>query len=108
MLPRIPILLSLAFALVAFPTGALAVNCGVCSPTIVYAGLTRKLTLQRYEEYNTVQCNYDTPPIAGKSPGCLYRNIDGVLTFTNTGATLQSLPGACPSPIQVVSEAFCR
>ncbi|KAJ7828386.1 hypothetical protein B0H14DRAFT_2812258, partial [Mycena olivaceomarginata] len=66
-----------ALALISFSTGAAAVSCGVCAPTIVYAGLNRTLTLQREEGSNTVQCNYDTPAISGFSPGCLYRNVDG-------------------------------
>ncbi|KAK7053694.1 hypothetical protein R3P38DRAFT_3171026 [Favolaschia claudopus] len=52
------------FALLAFSTGATAATCGVCAPTIFYSGLARTLTLQREEGSNTVQCNYDTPPIS--------------------------------------------
>ncbi|KAJ7124437.1 hypothetical protein C8R44DRAFT_875473 [Mycena epipterygia] len=99
-------LTTLALAL-TFSAGAAAVSCGVCSPTIVYAGLTRNLTLSREEGSNTVQCNYDTPAISGFSPGCLYRNVDGVVTFTNTGPTLTSLPGACPNPIKLVTKTSC-
>jgi hypothetical protein len=45
-----------ALALISISTGAAAVSCGVCAPTIVYAGLNRTLTLQREEGSNTVQC----------------------------------------------------
>ncbi|KAJ7848926.1 hypothetical protein B0H14DRAFT_3867046 [Mycena olivaceomarginata] len=96
-----------ALALISFSTGAAAVSCGVCAPTIVYAGLNRTLTLQREEGSNTVQCNYDTPAISGFSPGCLYRNVDGVVIFTNTGPTLTSLPGACPATIPRVTKTVC-
>ncbi|KAJ7499923.1 hypothetical protein FB451DRAFT_47497 [Mycena latifolia] len=95
---------ALALAVVSFSAGTAAINCGVCNSTIFYSGLTRTLTLMREEGGNTVQCNYDTPAISGFSPGCLYRNVDGVLTFTNTGATLTSLPGACPSVIPLITK----
>ncbi|KAJ6579677.1 hypothetical protein DFH09DRAFT_1147240 [Mycena vulgaris] len=115
--------LAIALTVVSFSGGAAAVSCGVCSPTIFYSGLTRNLTLTREEGSNTVQCNYDTPPISGFSPGCLYRvpfvnssnmetiftspqNVDGALIFTNTGPTLTSLPGACPS-ITLVTKTSC-
>ncbi|KAJ7661380.1 hypothetical protein DFH06DRAFT_1467056 [Mycena polygramma] len=98
---------AVTLALLSFSAGAAAANCGVCSPTIVYAGLTRTLTLQREEGSNTVQCNYDTPPISGFSPACLYQNVNGVLIFTNTGPTLTSLPGACPSVIPLVTKTVC-
>ncbi|KAJ7799681.1 hypothetical protein B0H14DRAFT_2902431 [Mycena olivaceomarginata] len=84
-----------ALALISFSTGAAAVSCGVCAPTI------------REEGSNTVQCNYDTPAISGFSPGCLYRNVDGVVIFTNTGPTLTSLPGACPATIPRVTKTVC-
>ncbi|KAF9261831.1 hypothetical protein L218DRAFT_474445 [Marasmius fiardii PR-910] len=54
--------------------------CARCSNTIVYSGLTRKLTLVRQSSVstlNTVQCNYDSPSISGFSPYCVYNNIDG-------------------------------
>ncbi|KAJ7676156.1 hypothetical protein B0H17DRAFT_128565 [Mycena rosella] len=105
MFPRLTA--ALAFVVVSFTASTAAVSCGVCAPTIFYSGLNRTLTLMREEGSNTVQCNYDTPAIAGFSPGCLYRvNVDGVLTFTNTGPTLTSLPGACPS-IQLVTKTSC-
>ncbi|KAJ7240002.1 hypothetical protein C8J57DRAFT_1371948 [Mycena rebaudengoi] len=90
-------LCALALTAISLAAGASAVNCGVCAPSIVYAGLVRTLTLQREEGSNTVQCNYDTPPISGFSPACLYRytprilnypqNVDGHIIFTNTGPT---------------------
>ncbi|KAJ7476833.1 hypothetical protein B0H11DRAFT_2234805 [Mycena galericulata] len=74
MLPRLTT--AVAVALVYFSASAAAVvTCGVCAPTIFYDGLTRSLTLMREEEQNTVQCNYDVPPIQNKSPACLYRVI---------------------------------
>ncbi|KAJ7499927.1 hypothetical protein FB451DRAFT_1358937 [Mycena latifolia] len=97
---------TVALALIAFSARAGAVTCGVCSSTIFFQGLTRTLTLQWEDENNTVQCNYDTPAIPNMSPGCLYRNVDGLLLFTNTGPTLTSLPGACPS-IQLVQKTTC-
>ncbi|KAF4611168.1 hypothetical protein D9613_007344 [Agrocybe pediades] len=97
-------LIALSLSLV---TPSVAVSCGVCAPSIFFQGQTRKLTLQREEGSNTVQCNYDTPAISGFSPGCLYRNVDGVLIFTNTGATLTSLPGACPATIPLVTKTPC-
>ncbi|KAJ7166102.1 hypothetical protein C8R46DRAFT_1097082, partial [Mycena filopes] len=95
-----------ALTVIAFSSNAAAVTCGVCSPSIFFKGLTRTLTLQWEEGSNTVQCNYDTPPISGMSPACLYRNVDGAVIFTNTGATLTSLPGACPA-IQLVQKTSC-
>ncbi|KAJ6544366.1 hypothetical protein B0H19DRAFT_1267642 [Mycena capillaripes] len=92
--------LTIALALALFSTSAAAANCGVCSPTILYSGVTRTLTLQREEGGNTVQCNYDSPPITGFSPGCLYRNVDGVRTFTNAGE-------ACPAKINTVVKTVC-
>ncbi|KAJ7250369.1 hypothetical protein C8J57DRAFT_1355452 [Mycena rebaudengoi] len=117
-------LCALALTAISLAAGASAVNCGVCAPSIVYAGLVRTLTLQREEGSNTVQCNYDTPPISGFSPACLYRvyslrlqytprilnypqNVDGHIIFTNTGPTLTSLPGACPAVLTLVSKPSC-
>ncbi|KAF9461623.1 hypothetical protein BDZ94DRAFT_1299100 [Collybia nuda] len=94
-------------SLLALALSAAAVNCGVCAPTIFFQGQTRTLTLTSQRSGNQVQCNYDSPPIPGFSPGCLYRNIDGQITFTNTGPTLWSLPGACPNPITVISKTSC-
>ncbi|KAF9461622.1 hypothetical protein BDZ94DRAFT_1263293 [Collybia nuda] len=96
-----------AISLLALVSGTAAVNCGVCAPTIFFQGQTRTLTLTRQGSGNQVQCNYDSPAIPGFSPGCLYRNVDGQITFTNTGATLTSLPGACPNPITLVSKTSC-
>ncbi|KAJ4467076.1 hypothetical protein J3R30DRAFT_3741541 [Lentinula aciculospora] len=78
-----------------------ATICAVCSKTIAYAGLTRTLTLAKEEESNTLQCNYDTPAIAGFNPACLYANIGGDLIFSNAGS-------ACPNPAStVVQSATC-
>ncbi|KAF7331049.1 hypothetical protein MVEN_02445200 [Mycena venus] len=99
--------LALALVAVSFSSSAAAVSCGVCAPSIFYQGLTRTLTTQMEDTGNTVQCNYDTPPISGKNPACLYRNVDGVLTFTNTGVLLTDLPGACSSTIPVVQKTSC-
>ncbi|KAJ7099848.1 hypothetical protein C8R43DRAFT_1114755 [Mycena crocata] len=99
--------LALALTTVSFSNSATAVNCGVCGPTIFFRSLTRTLTLMREEGSNTVQCNYDTPAISGFSPACLYRNVDGVLIFTNTGPTLTSLPGACPATIPLIQKTLC-
>ncbi|KAJ7166094.1 hypothetical protein C8R46DRAFT_1097058 [Mycena filopes] len=94
-------------ALIVFSSNAAAlVTCGVCAPSIFFKGLTRTLTSTMEEGSNTVQCNYNTPPISGMSPDCLYRNVDGAVIFTNTGATLTSLPGACPA-IQLVQKTSC-
>ncbi|CAK5276192.1 unnamed protein product [Mycena citricolor] len=96
------LVISLAVAL-TYSSAAAAISCGVCAPTIVYAGVTRKLTLSREEGAGNidVQCNYDSPPIPNFSPGCLYRNVDGVLIFTNAG-------NACPSVIPTVSKTTSR
>ncbi|KAF8173813.1 hypothetical protein K438DRAFT_1850072 [Mycena galopus ATCC 62051] len=99
--------LALAFIAVSFSSSAAAVSCGVCAPSIFYQGLTRTLTLAMQDTGNAVQCNYDTPAIAGKNPACLYQNVNGVLTFTNTGASLTSLPGACLATIPVVQKTSC-
>ncbi|KAJ6579697.1 hypothetical protein DFH09DRAFT_333035, partial [Mycena vulgaris] len=80
--------LAIALTVVSFSGGAAAVLCG-----------TR-------DGSNTLQCNYDTPPISGSSPVCIYRDPDGALVFTNTGPTLTSLPGACPS-ITFVTKTSC-
>ncbi|KAJ6579567.1 hypothetical protein DFH09DRAFT_1146921 [Mycena vulgaris] len=93
---------ALALTVLAFSSGAAAVSCGVCAPTIFFQGLTRTLTNTREDTGNTFQCTYASPPISGLAPACLYRNIDGVLTFTNTG----TLPGACPS-VQLVQKTAC-
>ncbi|GLB40982.1 hypothetical protein LshimejAT787_0901970 [Lyophyllum shimeji] len=96
---------ALALTIASLSGSGAAVFCAVCPPTIFYQGLTRTLTLTKYTaSAGTVQCNYDTPAIPGKSPGCLYRNLDGQVTFTNTGATLSSLPGACPNPATVITK----
>ncbi|KDR68179.1 hypothetical protein GALMADRAFT_215891 [Galerina marginata CBS 339.88] len=53
---------ALILSAIYFATGAAAVSCAVCAPTIFYAGLTRTLTLSREEGGNTVQCkkgNFD-------------------------------------------------
>ncbi|KAH9475996.1 hypothetical protein JR316_0011563 [Psilocybe cubensis] len=104
-------------------TGAAAVTCAVCAPTITFSGVVRTLTLVRQESGNTVQCNYDTPAIPGFSPGCLYgvstrllkmfgngtgkvnvyldlQNVNGALIFTNAGT-------ACPSTIPLVTKTSC-
>ncbi|KAJ7075726.1 hypothetical protein B0H15DRAFT_649753 [Mycena belliarum] len=98
---------AIVLAVVYFSASTSAVSCGVCNATIFFSGLTRTLTLMREEGSNTVQCNYDTPAISGFSPACLYRNVDGVLIFTNTGPTLTSLPGACPSKIPLITKTTC-
>ncbi|KAG5723013.1 hypothetical protein E4T56_gene8804 [Termitomyces sp. T112] len=84
---------------IALLTGqVVAITCAVCPSSIVYAGLTRRLTLTRYSSsLGTVQCNFDSPPISGFSPYCIYRNVDGSLYFTNTG-------GACPASTTLVTE----
>ncbi|KAF7301026.1 hypothetical protein MIND_00666400 [Mycena indigotica] len=94
-------------AAVSLIPGVTAVSCGVCAPSIFYQGLTRTLTLQWQTSGNTVQCNYDTPAIPNKSPACVYRNVDGVLTITNTGPTIGSLPGACPTSVPLVQKTSC-
>ncbi|KAF8902932.1 hypothetical protein CPB84DRAFT_821562 [Gymnopilus junonius] len=100
-------LVTLALSIISFSSNAAAASCAVCAPTIVFDGLTRTLTLSREEEDNTLQCNYDTPPIEGFSPGCLYLNVDGQLIFTNTAGSLFSLPGACPSTLPLVEKTSC-
>ncbi|KAJ7499922.1 hypothetical protein FB451DRAFT_1206976, partial [Mycena latifolia] len=91
---------TLALILVSFSASATAVSCGVCSPTIFFIGVTLSLTVATQDSGNAVQCNYDNPPISGFNPNCVYRNVDGILTLSNTG-------GACPSSIQVVQKSFC-
>ncbi|KAJ7062858.1 hypothetical protein C8F01DRAFT_1135462 [Mycena amicta] len=105
MFSRLTIAVALAVASV-IPSAA-AVSCGVCASSIFYQGLTRTLTLQWETSGNTVQCNYDTPSIPDKSPACVYRNVDGVLTITNTGPTIGSLPGACPTTVSLVQKTSC-
>ncbi|KAJ7226625.1 hypothetical protein B0H12DRAFT_240620 [Mycena haematopus] len=99
--------LALALIAVSFSSSAAAVSCGVCPTSIFYQGLTRTLTLAMQDTGNAVQCNFDTPAIAGKNPACVYRNVDGVLTITNTGPTIGSLPGACPTTVAVVQKTSC-
>ncbi|KAJ7886180.1 hypothetical protein B0H14DRAFT_3431391 [Mycena olivaceomarginata] len=99
--------LTLALIAVSFSSSAAAVSCGVCAGSIFYQGLTRTLTVASQDTGNAVQCNYDTPPISGKNPNCVYTNVGGVLTITNTGAFIGDLPGACPTSIPVVQKSFC-
>ncbi|KAJ6579678.1 hypothetical protein DFH09DRAFT_1147242 [Mycena vulgaris] len=84
----------------SFSTGAAAVSCGVCSPSIVFNGVILSLTVATQDTGNAVQCNYDTPPISGFNPNCVYGNVSGALIISNIG-------GACPSSIQVVQKTFC-
>ncbi|GLB40981.1 hypothetical protein LshimejAT787_0901960 [Lyophyllum shimeji] len=77
-------ILALALSVAAFCGSAAAVNCAVCPSSIFYAGLTRTLT-NTLKSTGTLQCNYDSPPISGFSPYCLYSNLDGALVLTNTG-----------------------
>ncbi|KAJ7123196.1 hypothetical protein C8R44DRAFT_785522 [Mycena epipterygia] len=101
MFSRLTSTLALALTLISLSSGAAAVSCGVCAPTIFFEGLTRTLTNTRQDTDNTFQCTYATPAISGLAPACVYRNIDGGLTFTNTGS-----PGACPS-VQLVQKTAC-
>ncbi|PPQ80520.1 hypothetical protein CVT25_001550 [Psilocybe cyanescens] len=66
---------ALIVSVLHFATGAAAVSCAVCAPSITFQGAVRTLTLNRQESGNTVQCNYDTPAIPGFSPGCLYQDF---------------------------------
>ncbi|KAK1225941.1 hypothetical protein PQX77_011097 [Marasmius sp. AFHP31] len=94
------VLLSLA----ALATAVSAKNCAKCASTIFYSGQTRSLTFQLQSSSGTAQCNYDSPPISGFSPYCLYNNNDGSLILSNTG-------GACPSFVTIVavpSSATCN
>ncbi|KIK62744.1 hypothetical protein GYMLUDRAFT_260008 [Collybiopsis luxurians FD-317 M1] len=84
---RLAVFVSLAAACIS----AQAITCVVCPPTIVYAGVTRTLTLAKEDTGNTIQCSYDTPAISGFSPYCYYSNVNGGLILSNTG-------GSCPNP----------
>ncbi|KAJ6544247.1 hypothetical protein B0H19DRAFT_1380546 [Mycena capillaripes] len=108
---KMPSYLASAFAFVlitvSFSSSATAVSCGVCASSIFFQGQTRTLTVTLQDSGNAVQCDYLNPPISGLAPTCTYRNVDGVLTFTNTGPTLFSLPGACPSTIPLIQKTSC-
>ncbi|KAJ7911120.1 hypothetical protein B0H13DRAFT_2328719 [Mycena leptocephala] len=93
--------LALAFAFVSFSSSAAAVTCAVCPSTIFYQGQTRTLTTTREDTGNTIQCSFNTPAISGFSPACLYGNVNGALTFTNTS------PNACPGTATLVSKTSC-
>ncbi|KIK62745.1 hypothetical protein GYMLUDRAFT_242389 [Collybiopsis luxurians FD-317 M1] len=82
---------ALLISLAAAGSVSASAVCVVCSRTIFYAGATRTLTSGKEEGSNTLQCNYDTPPISGLNPYCYYANINGSLLLSNTG-------GACPDP----------
>ncbi|KAJ7740639.1 hypothetical protein B0H16DRAFT_1464862 [Mycena metata] len=92
--------LALALVAISFSSSAAAVSCAVCGPSIFFEGLTRTLTSTRQDSGNAAQCNYDTPPIAGIAPACVYPNVNGQLTVTNAGS-------ACPLSVPVVQEAAC-
>ncbi|KAJ7912734.1 hypothetical protein B0H13DRAFT_2327081 [Mycena leptocephala] len=109
MFSRLTTALALALALVSFSTPATAASpCGVCSPFMFFSGVNRTLTLQREEEMNTVQCDYSggNLPSPIVIPYCLYANINGAVLVTNTGPTLTSVPGACPS-IKLITGVAC-
>ncbi|KAJ7174447.1 hypothetical protein C8R46DRAFT_1080933, partial [Mycena filopes] len=95
---RLSTALALAFVVISFSSSTVAVSCGVCGPSIFFQGLTRTLTSTRQDTGNAVY--YDTPPISGIAPACVYSNVNGGLLVTNAG-------GACPSTVVVVQEASC-
>lgn len=55
---RLTSALALALTLISLSSGAAAVSCGVCAPTIFFEGLTRTLTNTRQDTDNTFQCTY--------------------------------------------------
>ncbi|KAJ7136081.1 hypothetical protein C8R44DRAFT_869765 [Mycena epipterygia] len=101
MFSRLTSALTLALTLISLSSGAAAVSCGVCAPTIFLEGLTRTLTNTRQGSGNTFQCTYAAPPISGLVPVCVYWNNNGTFTFTNTGSS-----GTC-TPVQLVQKTVC-
>ncbi|KAJ7165892.1 hypothetical protein C8R46DRAFT_1096501, partial [Mycena filopes] len=99
---RLSTVVALALVVVSFSSSTVAVSCGVCGPSIFFQGLTRRLTSTRQDTGNAVQCNYETPPISGIAPACVYSNVNGGLLILVTNAG-----GACPSTVAVVQEASC-
>ncbi|KAJ7683856.1 hypothetical protein B0H17DRAFT_1204843 [Mycena rosella] len=99
---------AIALALVSFSTGAAAATCVICSPTIFFDNVNRTLVLQREEESNTVMPSYSSQNLPTSVPTAFTAtsNIDGILLTTNTGATITSLPEACPA-IPLVQQASC-
>lgn len=113
MLLRVPAAIALALSILSGCNSAAAGiphNCAECPPTIVYRSLTRTVTPTQIS-MNSVECMYTEPPtgISGIIPYCVYRNIDGVLTLTNTGPATNPLqmPGACPTAAAVVQKTTC-
>ncbi|CAK5276000.1 unnamed protein product [Mycena citricolor] len=97
MFAHLAAILSLALM---FASGVSAVPCAVCPSSIVFRGVVRTLTTVRQDSGNTVQCSFNTPPIAGFSPACVFTNSFGTLTFDNTG-------GSCPSTTTLTTKSSC-